>query len=522
MVMKKLLSALCLTLILSSVSCSYVHGRISYNSRNDPFPIATAASPVGNITTFYDCDSEFRARISFSAYRQNADSAGNCNADTMYDLNATKTDTTRTIIPVNLPIGDMYGPWNLLALFYPELNGNTEVQQKLEDELGLANELVSCTCTKPGGFTPPGDIDKCLERLYAQRNSDIIPAPGVIPLVSNGAPYVLPYPKKTGAMSVPSQYRKYGVRFEADFTTPFDLGLLMRIGVAQMRHVPCQSFRNMTGDYTCCATDDCSCCTDLVQKGIVNQWYVIARTLELDIAPYCESSIDMADIAFYWTHSFEFNHPSETYTTNQPHCTFCPYLMAEFAPPFGKARPPAKLFAPTFGNNHHFGYGLSGGFVFNFFQTIEFGVDVGFTRFKARGYPNQPVPTHILQEGMLPRRADLCIRPGTNWTFGAVMVAYHFLDHFTASTEFRLVHHCRDHVTLLKQVPLSWQTEDDPANLNIEKFIAETGWSTSFVDFGVTYDITPNVALGLLCQLPVRQRNAFRSTTLLGSLVITF
>lgn len=473
-----------------------LHGRQTKYSRNDPNPVASAANPLGSFTRFYDGDPEFCAQFSVSGYRQNADSAGNCAGDVV-KRNDVGTPTTTPIY-----IGDMYSPWNMAALFYTEANGNQDVATELKTVLNLTDTTGTCLTEE--------EIEKCLAKMILPRNSD---------------------PDELfGFMQAPIGYRKYGIRFDVEIGSPCDFGGYFTLGIAQIRQRVCPDFIDLTPDakdvVTCttdCTTYTCAKCKDLVGNGIVKQRGLVAETLELDLGPYCEASIDMADLGLYWTHTFIFNRPSETYTTNQAHCTFNPYLMAEFSPPIGKKRPPEKLLAATFNNNGHTAYGLSGGFVFNFLQTIEFGLDVGFSRFSQELYENIPVPTQEFQQGILPRKADARIKPGTNWSCAATMVAHHFDYHFTASVEFRLVHHCSDDISILRTRPLSWATGSFPvSNVDVGKMIEESSWSSSFVNFGLTYDITPHVALGFFAQLPVRQRLAYRSTTAMGSVIFTF
>lgn len=494
-------------------------------SRNDPFPLATASNPLGSFTSFFDGDPEFHARFGISAYRQSAVQGTLCNGQANFLVQDPTAPTPPGLFQesINVGIGDMGGPWYFLAPFYPEANGDTTIQAALSDTLNIN----------------PGAAD------YNAYWKDLFPdVPPAAPVLGSGLitynncvnlsvrdPDNAVYADFTnpatlfGYVSAPFKYYKYGARFDADILTPIDLGIRIRLGVAQIRQAPCPGYIDLMPETPACPNPDttgCTGCKTLVSDGIINQRQTIASLLALDLGPYCASSIDLADIALYWTHSFDINPTDVTYETDQAHASFNPFLMVEFSPPFGKRRPPEKLCSATFNNNGHMAWGMTGGFALNFLQTIEIGFDMGFTKFSCEFYPAQPVPTNPYQQGIFTRKADLTIRPGTNLNFGAYLVAHHFLDNFNISVDFRLVEHCIDKIMFQRISLLPGQAPYPPSNLVIDKLVQLSGWESWFVDWGITYDISPNVGLGIFAQLPVRQRLAYRSTTVMGSLIITF
>lgn len=507
--MKNFRSAVLIFVLLACGRSVHLSAQSKY-SRNDPFPLATASNPLGSFTTFYDCDPEFQARFSLSAYEQNADSAGDCAGNASVVIDTPATASSPEIILVNpRPLGNLYGPWNFIGLFYPEANGDTTIQGALSTALHI-NPSPSSDFTNfwSTDFPDQASFDTCVNQNV--RNP------------SRSDPN-----KLYGFVDADFVYYKYGARFDADILTPIDLGLRIRLGVAQIRQFPCPGYIDrMPSQATVCPSSTpptlCTGCRTLVSDGIINQRQTIASLLALDLGPYCASSIDLADIALYWTHPFEINRPAETFDYAAPHATFNPFLVFEFSPPFGKRRPPEKLCVATFNNNGHTAWGMTGGFTFNFLQTVEVGFDLGFTMFSCEAYPNQPVPTNAFEEGIYTRKADFTIRPGTNWSFGACVVAHHFLENFTASVDFRLVQHCLDDIMFQRISLLPGQQPYPASNLLISKLVNQSGWRSCFVDCGLTYDVSENIGLGIFAQLPVRQRFAYRSTTFMGSLIISF
>ena len=78
--------------------------------------------------------------------------------------------------------------------------------------------------------------------------------------------------------------------------------------------------------------------------------------------------------------------------------------------------------------------------------------------------------------------------------------------------EWFVIDHKKDEVTL--RIP-------DPAFL--PKVLEQTtSFKTKLGNVAFNYDISPNIGLGFLWQIPFSQRNAYRSSTLMAGINITF
>src|SRR5579872_5510528 len=109
-------------------------------TKNDPYPMYTAMYPYTYLTTnlrdYYRGIEAIRkqehVQISISPFRQAATVGRNINKHT-----------------VNL--GDLVGPWNMIALFYPTgdipSQGNTLVQQTLLNALSITPADLETTCS---------------------------------------------------------------------------------------------------------------------------------------------------------------------------------------------------------------------------------------------------------------------------------------------------------------------------------------------------------------------------------------
>lgn len=490
------------TLVLCSSISLNLFGYSKY-SRSDPYPVYTAANPLGPYTYFADCEEAYTVRFSGSYFRQTASKVG----DYHFGLSAGSEE---------VEIGNIYGPWNVLGLFYPE---------------------VWSKCPTP---TPnPGPSDPSSKALVVQNYLKFVDN---VCTDDDLDPYFDPYQKgydsdkKTGFFSVPIDYEKYGGRFELNVQSRLGFGIWGGLSAGQIRQAP--RFVDQT-DYK-----------DLPAAfgpKIMDNLPEMAEALCLSVDPYCRGGLDNVDIAIYLNPCFEFNRPGSPCAESYPRCTFVPFIAFEYSPKTGSGRPLSELFSVGFGNNGHEGVGFDTGFALNFFETIELGFDGGFTSFSGKMYYNAPVPTSDLQSGIFPRKADLYIKPGNNFIFGATMTAFCFVDYFSVSVQFRYVNHAEDCIKIIRTRPLSCyccpsngQGVPDftcPYNLNnvinldgsfpdsaidLDMLVQQSWWSSSMVNAALTYDISPRCQLGVLWQTPVRQRFAYRSTTLMGSIIFNF
>jgi hypothetical protein len=458
---------------------------------NNKFPIYPGASPGFLHTSPHNEISCYEAprrperfRFSLSGFRQSADFGNDIHRN-----------------PVML--GDLLGPWNMLALLYPEKDGNTDIQTLLRNTLQL--------------IATPDDV-ACFELINNPLNTDPT--------------------QQFGFFSVPISYRKFGARFEAEFGFG-DFGLIVQGGVADLRQTATFLDLTCTATGLSCPVRDCvpvvvdcpssvsstaciteNCCIDvfncacktLVIQNIMDQVELVADTLGQSICNYHETGAEDTRLMLFWRRTFEINKDRPTWAF----FTMTPFFVAGVNAPTGKKQKPSELFSLPNGNNGHWGIGFEGGFSINFLETIEVDFEIGFTEFLKKCHSNVPVPTSHFQNGIMPRKATLEVKPGTNWVFGATMAANNFLDRLSFYVQYLIITHGEDCIRVV--------STNDPNinNIDVCKLICDSKWYNQIVNVSFNYDISPNVALGFLWQAPVKRRNAYRSTTVLGSLVVTF
>jgi hypothetical protein len=493
---------------------------VSSNNNADPYPIYTAADPHLFLTRAlrhclkgevpYDicsedsrscnnywkqplCDNSCaeRVRFSVSAFRQGADTA---------------TDVYRN---PNIPIGDILGRWNVLGVLYPERDGNILMQSNVLSALNLT-----------GTLSPENLV--CLQKIEDPALSDS--------------------QKEFGFFSTWVKYRKYGARFFLEVALTPDLGFIVEGGVVDIKQTA--TFMDLTCSATglCCPVRDCvpsesdcstsqaepdngpcinancsidvfNCtCKTLVIEHFMKQFDpLIVRTIPLCVNNFEKISAEDTRLKIFWRHIFEFNEQRPTW----PHFLFTPFVVFELTLPTGRKKTENHLFDVPSGNNGHTGIGFTGGFSIDFPETVELVAEGSMTKFNSRVHHNVPVPTNMLQSTIYPRLADLKVHPGTNWNFGLTLNAYHFIDRLSVYVQYVMVDHDDNCYSVVSSSTPS-------SNILLKKMVDESRWVAHMINVGFQYDIAPHMALGFLWQAPVALRNAYRSTTVLGSLILTY
>lgn len=472
---------------------------LSNLTRNDPYPVYTSADPYLFLTREYRTalkekvtygDVREWIRFSASMFRQRA------------------TVGTDIFGNKDVNLGDLEGRWNMTALLFPAANGNTDVQTALFNALGL--------------MTAP----ECFQTIKDPTANDVTDF--------------------FGFFSVPIKYKKSGARFEAEIALGWDFLLRVQTGVADIHQTV--TFIDLTCGATglSCPVNDCvvgctpssvegepqptasgctpaSCCIDtfncsckrLVMNHIMKQLCKVADVLKVDIRNFNKIAMEDTRVGLIWRRCFEANFG---YCHDWPEFIFMPYVIGEFSAPTGRKSCPSRIFDLPSGNNGHWGYGFTVGGTIDFIETIEVGGEGGMTRFNSRLYCGVPVPTDCAQAGLFPQKADLWIEPGTNWNWSLSMSAFHFLDRLSFWGQYVFVDHQPDCIRVVSTSPSSVP----PSNILVGKLREESAWRVHMINTALNYDISPHIALGFMWQAPIKQYNAYKSTTIMGSIVITW
>jgi hypothetical protein len=426
-------------------------------------------------------------------------------------------DTATNQCKIDVPLGDIYGRWAMPPLFYPEEfatgqdpASQTFIQQELIDAL---SQVV------------PGD--PTLAQDLATTCSAII-NPGY--LDSN---------KEFGFFSVAERYRKHGIRFQLDWLFFNPVGLRVQTGWVDIKLIPC--FTDLTCSATglqcpgtantCTPPEPCTvdngtagaclttaACVDtypayckmvMIDK-IMKQRDTVAQTLGLNTSTFENRGMEDLYLQLFWRMPYEVNKDRPGW----PLLLATPYFTFNISVPTGVGCCSNALFCLPTGNKGHTGLGFTMGATLDFIKSVEIGGELEVMQYNTKNIC-MPVPTQPTQVGFLPRMTTLRVHPGISWAFNLSLNAYHFLGRLSGYAQYVWVGHGQDSF-------LTINSTTNPANIAFDTLIENSKWDNQLINLGLTYDISPFLALGFAWQAPGPRRNAFRSNTVLVSLVGTF
>lgn len=507
--MKEYIKKSIVSLVVLIVSVGSLNADIALSTSlapNDPLPVYNAADPHAFMFTQrkekicgckcycgYD-----RFSLSLSPYYQKATQA-------------------RTFDKERVPLGDMRGRWNMLGLLYgprpnqtmPPCNPSDQSLPRFcnNEQLCCAQKAIFPEITRqmPMSFTSACQTDSLMSCTQLIPDQDVL----FDPL------------ERIGFFSVPSKYRKVGMRFEFSFRLFENIGLTVQTGVADLKQTLTE-FVDLTqpSGVMCDFATTCSACgftqakIETIEKELMctPKACEIFNEIGLDICDFHETGIEDTYIGLWWRHPFCINRCADDW----PEFAFTPFLMMEGSVPTAKKVDRRKAFALPLGNDGHATAGFRAGFDIDFKETIAIGLEAGFTHFFERDVSNVRVPTHQKQSGVFPWTVETAkIQPGNNGHFGAGFHAYRFLDRLSFSLLYLYLSHQRDELTIPDTAPPPFDTPDR-RKFSENLFNKMTDFVSQMINANFTYDISPNMTLGLLVQAPVSQRNAFRSTTIMG------
>ena len=463
------LSASCYALILFY---NQTISALSSLAKNDAYPVFTSLDPHEFMLTyrklcykniFWAGEKGDRFSLSVSGFGQNADRGKTIKGERTFD--------PETNQEIRTELGDLTGRSSMIALLYGTLPQGASYGPKLTE----ARERLFPNVPAGTELTNAEAID--LDQLF-------------------------------GFYSFGLKYRKRGARFHFMARLSEDFGLSLQTGIANI----CQTVTSRTystADKTFDCADLNNVTTENVNCLLMDQLDPIAREIGLDLCNFGATSVEEIRLNLFWRHIYAC---LACDPGMWPDVLIIPFveISASFSP--GKRKDPMVQFGLPFGNNGHPSGGFSAGINFDFVHTIEIGVEGGMTHFFARSFSDFRLPNSILQTTIFPFATDVKIQPGHSWHFGAKMTAFHFIDKLSLYFQYLMVEHTKDSITL---------KNPDPA-FKLECFEDTTVFKTKLANIGFNYDLCPNLVLGVLWQMPIQQRNSYRSTTVLFTINATF
>lgn len=433
-----------------------------------------------------------RFRISISPFAQNADRGKTIKG-------------SHTVVPCNFvdecgkdvldtPLGDLTGRTDMIALLYTNNNPGE-------------------TPTWPGGETNP-EVAFANKPALLNAFNQFFPSTGPNPVYVglNNENNIDPH-ETYAFFSFPLKYRKRGVRFEAALRF-YDFGLRLQTGVSTIRQVR-EATLDLTGKDISDSFTPFKPCTPSLQDEsaikclLMEQLDDIAEQSNIDLCDFVKTSAEETRVCLFWRHAFEINKDADS---DWAKFLLIPYIEAggSFSP--GEKETSHKFFSAPFGNNGHSSAGFTAGINLDFLETIEIGGEAGYTHFFSKTFCNMPVPNNEFQMNLYPFSTAVTISPGANWYFGARIAAFHFIDRLSMFFEWYVLDHAKDTVCLVNP---------DPAFVP-ELLECISTFKTKLGNAGFNYDLSPNIGIGFLWQIPFSQRNSYRSSTIMAGFNVTF
>ena len=388
--------------------------------------------------------------------------------------------------------------------------------------------------------------------------------------------------QRFGFLTVPLKYRKGGIRFEASAMLANDFGLTVRFGFSDISQelvasrcnqlfdcddicctqtVGCTSgekvrviapgFIDLTpfsnhqvipvSESTCKTFDDDDICTEnlydgadkrVVEAFLISKLKTVFKEIGLNVCDFHDNSIEDVQFSFFWRHIYDVN--SSTEYDYSPY-SFIPFFSVDASIGTAKIKDPSQAFSLPFGNNGHHAIGATGGFDLDFTDTISIGFEGGFTHFFSRDFCDVYVPTNDCQSVLYPFKSDIHVEPGNNWHTMATLNAIDFVDRLSFYAAYIYVNHSQDNICITgsnQGIKITPNCTNDPCTFTDLTLVddtfkpgrlaKDTGFSSQMINAAFNYSISPYGSIGLLWQIPVTRRQAYRSSTVLFTFNATF
>jgi hypothetical protein len=460
MILRQTARSLFITLFGVLLIPTYVQAWLSSYSRNDPCPVFTTESPyerpfLWNRERFIDKDDIERQRyvpqrffISISPFGQNAGSTRNAK---------------REIIP----LGDIHGRWNMIALLYG--------------------------CSPSGDCLPPVLVE-AQQALYPTLRPPICDQP-VDPL------------QNFGFFSIDLNYRKRGLRWDASLRICNNIVLNIEGGVSDI----CQTVSMITNlTDTSTFQDPCNPALTVanVDEFLMDKFDEICKAICLNNKNYHLTTAEDLRFNLIWRKLY----PCDMIINDFADLYIMPFAMLSGSVAVGKEPCTNAAFGLSHGNNGHHSLGGSFGINFDWVETVDFGAEIGAVHFFPREFRCYRVPNDINQQGIFPFATDVRRSPGWNWHFAAKLGAYHFIGLLSCYFQYILMQHQDDNYCI------------KCSNGCFEPcLLKETStFKSQVANIGFNYDVCPDISLGFLWQAPLMQFYAYRASTIMLSFNMFF
>ncbi|HTM05956.1 MAG TPA: hypothetical protein VL201_01835 [Patescibacteria group bacterium] len=474
--------------IFLCVTMHTTDARITSAFNQDIYPLFTTTEPrflLDKVIAFYKEEDEqsyqaLRDRIEIHVAPFGVTADRGRTIDGVLPIEIAKDDGFPSDIPQSksafVPLGDLQGRTNLIALLF----GAEPAGQNLPPVLQTAKQVIFGPLLDANGNIDDGDF------IDPQENF--------------------------GCESIYYKYTKKGFRLSVDARFTQDFGGTLSLGVSSQKNT-LQKIVDKTehpdeGHYDFDPkVPDASdhSIKEEVDIYLAKEFYTILSELDRNLTDNSSrTSIDIVELSLFWRHVFELTPGYDEWMD----ILLVPYIECIGVISPGAKKRPHIVYEPVFGNNQHAAIGFATGLYIDFVETIYISTEFGYAHFFKHDFDNVPVPNSPYQANIYPFVTDISVRPGANWHFSFKMGCDQFVEKLSFYIEYVMMEHKKDSVELRVPDPAFF-----PAVLEqVSPFKAK------LCNISISYAFSPNASVGFLWQVPISQRNAYRSTTVMLSL----
>ena len=153
---------------------------------------------------------------------------------------------------------------------------------------------------------------------------------------------------------------------------------------------------------------------------------------------------------------------------------------------------------------------------FDFPNIIQFGFGAGVSLYGSKDFSNYRVPSHGLQKGVFPWRADIRRKPGPIWYMNTSFRIKDFIEDLSFFFDYIFAQHNEDNITIM-------ESSTARSELFLHKKVEENSrWRAQVVHFGFNYHVVPGLEFGISAQAHLSGVRVFRTNTILGTITFNF
>lgn len=507
-----------LSMLIGILWISAAAGMITSNNNNDPQPWFTAHYPYSFVV--------FEHKNYLHGINQTPrDTRFNFSAMPIYQRANYGTDAAGNKA---VPVGDIPARINMLAILpYNTFNGSmtcsTANYSNLTDATGAQTGNLPCGYTFPQTYeTVRNQLLSDICTIISTGGGSVTSAPefttvqGLLEVQQSNTLYQ----QTIGIFSNKMKYRKFGVRFNFEALLAYGFGVMLNTGFASITQTPAltDSTRNAAAvtyyRSTIVSTTEWQEILGAISVDLMGQTQNLARAVGLEINTFDETSWEDLHVDLFWRGVIpvQWNPqiiPGLGYQRWEQYLVI-PFCSIGGTLALAKSKDPNVLFSLPFGNNGSNAVRARAGICIDFINTIEFSGELGVTHFGDKNATIR-IPSDQYQRIFYPFTAPVKLSPGNNWHAALGLYAYNFDSVVSASVIYSFVHHEEDRYTLLNG-PTS-TTNCNPTGFDLPLLSSLSSWRVHYINGTLVGLISPHARLQGFIQIPVAQRNAYRSTT---------